>query len=107
MPALTVVILALDEEQRTILKMLVDGTSIARATHSLNGYPVGSTDPTLRRVADARADVLLIDISPGDPVPALRAIELLHAEVPKSAIFAVGVLAQPQVIVSAMRGVAR
>ncbi len=107
MPALNVVILALDEEQRTILKMLVEGTSIARATHSLNGYPVGSTDPTLRRVSEARADVLLVDISPGDPVPALRAIELLHAEVPKSVIFAVGELAQPQVIVSAMRGGAR
>ncbi|MGH9580125.1 MAG: AAA family ATPase, partial [Terriglobales bacterium] len=103
MPALTVVILALDEEQRTILKMLVDGTAIARTVHSLAGYPVGSTDPVLRRIHDARADVLLVDIPSQDPMAALRAVELLHAEVPKSAVFAVGEMAQPQIIVNAMR----
>ncbi len=104
MPALTVVILALDEEQRTILKMLVDGTAIARTIHSLAGYPVGSTDPVLRRIHEARADVLLVDIPAQDPATALRAIDLLHVEVPKSAIFGVGEMAQPQIIVNAMRG---
>jgi pilus assembly protein CpaE len=104
MPALTVVILALDEEQRTILKMLVDGTAIARTTHAVPGYPVGSTDPIIRRIHEARPDVLLVDIPSHDPTPGLRAIELLHAELPAAAVFAVGEMAQPQVIVAAMRG---
>ena len=38
---------------------------------------------------------------------ALRAIELLHQEVPDAAIFAIGSMSQPQVIVSAMRAGAR
>jgi pilus assembly protein CpaE len=37
----------------------------------------------------------------------LRAIELLHQEMPDSAVFAIGTLSQPQVIVSAMRAGAR
>src|SRR4029077_2649479 len=38
---------------------------------------------------------------------ALRAIELIHQELPEPALFAIGSMSQPQVIVSAMRSGAR
>ena len=45
MPDLSVVIVATDNEQRTVLQVLVDGTSVARTVHTLcqcSGSGVGS-----------------------------------------------------------------
>jgi len=47
--------------------------------------------------------VLLVDISTDAVSSALRTIELLHQELPNSAVFAVGPMTQPQLIVSTMR----
>jgi len=107
MPELSVVIVAPDSEQRAVLQVLVDGTSVARAVHSCASFPVAATDPVVRRVQSASADVVLVDIPSDNPLPALRAVELLHQELPDSALFAVGSMAQPQVIVNAMRAGAR
>lgn len=107
MPELSVVIVADDAEQRAVLQVLVDGTSVARAVHTCASFPVTATDPVMRRVQSARPDVVLIDISAASAQFALRAIELLHQELPDSAIFAIGSMAQPQIIVNAMRSGAR
>jgi pilus assembly protein CpaE len=107
MPELAVAIMAIDDEQRTVLQMQVDGTTIAKSVHAFAGFPVGSTDLILRRISDLRPDVLVIDIPQQNSSAALRAIELLHMDVPKSAIFAVGDMSQPHIIVSAMRAGAR
>ena len=107
MPELSVVIVATDSEQRAVLQVLVDGTSVARAVHSCASFPVAATDPVVRRVQSANADVVLVDIPADNPTPALRAIELLHQELPDSALFAIGSMSQPQVIVNAMRAGAR
>src|SRR6202167_4576382 len=107
MPELSVVIVATDSEQRTMLQVLVDGTSVARAVHSCATFPVAATDPVMRRVQAATPDVLLVDIPSDNHSLAMRAIALLHQELPESAIFAVGSMSQPQLIVSAMRSGAR
>lgn len=107
MPELSVVIVATDNEQRAVLQVLVDGTSVARTVHTCASFPVAASDPIARRVRAANPDVTLIDIPADNPSPALRAIELLHQEMPEGAIFAVGVLGQPQIIVNAMRAGAR
>src|SRR5579864_7835989 len=107
MPELSVVIVATDNEQRTVLQVLVDGTSVARTVHTCATFPMAATDPVTRRVRAANPDVTLVDI-PADNAPlALRAIELLHQEMPDSAVFAIGNLNQPQTIVNAMRAGAR
>ncbi|HUO16044.1 MAG TPA: AAA family ATPase [Verrucomicrobiae bacterium] len=107
MPELSVVIVATDSEQRAVLQVLVDGTSVARTVHTCATLPLAASDPITRRVKAATPDVILVDI-PNDNTPmALRAVELLHQEVPDSAIFAIGSLNQPQVIVNAMRAGAR
>jgi len=107
MPELSVVIVATDSEQRTVLQVLVDGTSVARTVHTCATFPVAAADPITRRVRGANPDVTLVDIPPDNTPMALRAIELLHQEMPDSAVFAIGNLNQPQVIVSAMRSGAR
>jgi pilus assembly protein CpaE len=58
-------------------------------------------------VQSAGADVLLVDIPSDNSSLALRAIELLHQELPECAVFAIGSMQQPQVIVNAMRAGAR
>jgi pilus assembly protein CpaE len=107
MPELSVVIVATDNEQRAVLQVLVDGTSVARTVHTCTSFPVAASDPVTRRVRTANPDVTLIDIPVDNPALALRAIELLHQEMPDAAIFAIGNLNQPQVIVNAMRAGAR
>jgi pilus assembly protein CpaE len=67
---------------------------------------VATTDPVLRRIHAANPDVVMVDI-PSDSLPALRAIELIHQELPGTAIFALASMSKPQIIVSAMRSGAR
>jgi len=107
MPELSVVIVATDNEQRTLLQVLVDGTTVARTVLTCASFPVAAADPVTRRVKTASPDVTLVDIPADNPILALRAIELLHQEMPDAAVFAIGNLNQPQVIVNAMRAGAR
>jgi pilus assembly protein CpaE len=107
MAELSVVIVATDNEQRTVLQVLVDGTSVARTVHICASFPVAASDPVTRRVQAASPDVVMVDIPAENSITALRAVELLHQELPESAVFAIGSLNQPQVIVNAMRAGAR
>jgi pilus assembly protein CpaE len=107
MPELSVVIVATDSEQRAVLQVLVDGTSVARTSHTCASFPVGATDPVIRRVQSATPDVILVDIPADNAAMAMRAVELLHQELSDSAVFAIGNMQQPQLIVSAMRAGAR
>jgi len=107
MAELSVVIIATDSEQRAVLQVLVDGTSVARTVHSAPNYPAAATDPLIPRVQAMAPDVILVDIPSEASAPALNAIELLHQEISDTAVFAVGSMSQPQLIVSAMRSGAR
>ena len=107
MAELSVVVVSIDNEQRTVMQVLVDGTSVARTVHSCASFPVAASDPVTRRVRAANPDVTLVDIPADNPAAALRAIELIHQELPETAVFAIGSLNQPQVIVNAMRSGAR
>jgi len=107
MAEVSVVIIAGDSEQRAVLQVLVDGTSVARTTHSAPTYPLTATDPLIPRIRGLNPDVILVDVPNGNSSGALQAIELLRHEVPEGAVFAIGSMSQPQVIVSAMRAGAK
>ena len=107
MAELPVVIIASDSEQRAVLQVLVDGTSVARSVHTSASFPVAASDPVVRKIQSANPAVVLVDIPIDNPALALRAIELLQQELPDSALFAIGSMSQPQVIVTAMRSGAR
>jgi len=107
MPELSVAIIAADSEQRAVLQVMVDGTSVARVAHSFATFPVSANDAVLRRIQAANLDIVLVDIPPDNALAALRGIELLHQELADLAIFVIGSMSHPQVIVSAMRAGAR
>src|SRR3984893_9212031 len=107
MPELSVVIIAQDSEQRAVLQVLVEGTSVARVVETCASYPAVVSDPVLRRVQSAHPEVVLVDVPSDHHALALRAIEVIHQEMSGAAVFAVGSMAQPQIIVSAMRSGAR
>ena len=103
MAELSVVIVATDSEQRAVLQVLVDGTSVARTVHSAATYPVIASDPLIPRVQGLQPDVILVDIPADAATAALNTIEVFHQEMPGTAVFAIGTMSQPQLIVSAMR----
>jgi pilus assembly protein CpaE len=103
MPELSVAVFATDNDQRAVLQVLVDGTSVARTVCSNETMPLAANDPVIRRTQAFAPDVVLVDIATDAVTSALRAIELLHQELPDSAVFAVGPMTQPQLIISAMR----
>lgn len=107
MPELSVAVFATDNDQRAVLQVLVDGTSVARTVCSHPHLPVAATDSVIRKTQAFAPNVVLVDISPDGAPFALRAIELLHQELPDAVVFAIGSMAQPQLIVSAMRSGAR
>jgi len=107
MAELSVVLVASDNEQRAVLQVLVDGTSVARVVHTCASFPVSSDDPVVRRIHSANPDVVMLDIPAENSGVALDAIELLREELPDAALFAIGSMNQPQVIVNAMRAGAR
>ncbi len=103
MPELSVAVFATDNDQRAVLQVLVDGTSVARTVCSNPTMPLAANDPAVRRTQALAPDVVLVDIATDGVTSALRAVELLHQELPNAALFAVGPMTQPQLIVSAMR----
>jgi pilus assembly protein CpaE len=107
MPELSVAVFATDNDQRAVLQVLVDGTSVARTVAGNASLPLAANDPVIRKTQGFLPDVILVDIAPDASTAALRAIELLHQELPDAAVFAIGSLTQPQLIVSAMRAGAR
>ena len=107
MAELSVVIIATDNEQRAVMQVLVDGTSVAKVVHAATSYPTIATDPQLTRIHGLKPDVVILNIPADNSALALHTIELMHQEIPDTAIFALGSLSQPQLIVSAMRAGAR
>lgn len=107
MPELSVAVFATDNDQRAVLQVLVDGTSVARTVCGSASLPLAANDPVIRKTQGFVPDVILVDIAAEATTAALRAIEVLHQELPDSAVFAIGSLTHPQLIVSAMRAGAR
>jgi pilus assembly protein CpaE len=103
MPELSVAIFATDNDQRAVLQVLVDGTSVARTVCSHSTLPVAARDPVIHKTQGHTPEVILVDVAPEYATPAMRAIELIHQEIPNAAIFAIGPMNQSQLIVNAMR----
>src|SRR6266478_751320 len=89
MPELSVAVFATDNDQRAVLQVLVDGTSVARTVCSVETMPLAANDPVIRKTQAFAPDVVLVDIATDAVTSALRAVELLHQELPDSAVFAV------------------
>src|ERR1700692_2370584 len=102
MPELSVAVFATDNDQRAVLQVLVDGTSVARTVCSNAAMPQAANDPVIRKTKPFAPDVVLVELASNDATAVLRAIEFLHQELPDAAVFAIGPMTQPQLIVNAM-----
>src|SRR6202453_3800836 len=103
MPELSVAVFATDNDQRAVLQVLVGGTSVPRPVCRNAILPMAANDPVIRKTQSFTPDIVLIDIATDGITSALRAVELLHQEIPGAAVFVVGPMTQPQLIVSTMR----
>ena len=107
MAELNVAVVASEADQRAILQMQVDSTAMGSTVHTFSSFPAGAADLSVRRMQEANVDVIIVDIPRQEVAAAIRAVELLHAELPKAAVFAVGDATQSQAIIAAMRAGAR
>ena len=92
MPELSVAIVANDAERCTELRRQVDATGLARTVLTCASFPVSTSDPVTKSLKTTKPDVLLIDIPSDNFAAGLRAVELLHQEMPESRVFAIGSL---------------
>src|SRR5260370_2416187 len=100
MPELSVAVFATDNDQRAVLQVLVDGTSVARTVCSNPTLPQTANDPVIRKTQAFVPDVVLVDIASDGITSALRTLALLHQELPNSAVFSIGPITQPHSIVN-------
>ncbi|HUR37728.1 MAG TPA: AAA family ATPase [Terriglobales bacterium] len=103
MEELSVVLLSPVADAAEVLEVQVNGTAVAKVVAKCGDYPLGGKDPTLKRIQDARPAVIIVDLAGQNPVQAVHCIELLRIHVPDSAIFALGEMNRPQLIVDSMR----
>ncbi len=103
MHGIAVALLTENREHLSELQRRLETTGLARIVFTHTGFPSGPTDPILRQIQDLRAEVVIVDISPENSQPAVRAIELLQANTLQLAIFASGGMNQSTTIVAAMR----
>ncbi len=107
MNKLMVAVVAADAEQRDQLKLQVEATGIAQAVFAVESYPAAPQDSLLRQISDSNPEVVLVDVAPDETLAALRAVELIHGQMRNVAVFAIGKMDKPQVIVTAMRAGAK
>ena len=103
MHGIAVALLTEDREHLSELQNRVEATRLARVVFANVGFPTGPTDSILRQIQDLRAEIVVVDISSENPLPAIKAIELIQANTLQLAIFANGTMRQPANIVSSMR----
>ncbi|MCI0354261.1 MAG: AAA family ATPase [Acidobacteria bacterium] len=98
-----VAVVAADAEQRDQLKLQVEATGIAQPVFAGSSYPAAPQDAVLRQISESNPEVVLVDIAPEETMAGLRALELIHGQMRQVAVFAIGKMDKPQVIVAAMR----
>jgi hypothetical protein len=86
----SVTILTEDPERRTILKKRVEETNLAPVVSSQVGLPTHARDAIVFQVRDQRSKVVIVDLTPKDPLAGIRAIELIRAALGKTTIVAIG-----------------
>lgn len=98
-----VALIGKSEEHLAQLKSRVEATLAAEVVFRRGAMPAGTGDSMLRQLQQSHPDVVLVDVATGETDSAIAAIELLAKEPKEAAIFAVGALTQPQIIIRAMR----
>jgi len=86
----SVTVLTEDPERQTILKKRVQETNLGPVVFSQVGLPTHARDAIVFQVRDQRSKVVIVDLTPKNPLPGIRAIELIRAALGNTTIVAVG-----------------
>src|SRR5258706_3105814 len=103
MHAIAVGILSESPERLAVLQQRIESSQLGRVVFTHSNFPTSAADPAIRRMQDLRAEIVLVDISFHETGRALQAIEVIHANVANSSVFAPWSSSDPSVIVSALR----
>lgn len=103
MQGIAVTLLTEERERLAVLQQRLEATQMGRTVFGHVGFPASPTDPVLRQIQDVRAEIVLIDIDPGNVQRAIQAIELIRENTVDLGIFAAGEMTDPTTIVSVMR----
>jgi len=107
MYSIGVAIFSENPERLAVLQQRIESTQLGRVVLAHSGFPAGPSDPSIHRIQDQHADIVLVDIDPQGPRLAMQALELIHLNASTVSVFAVGTMSDPSVIVAAMRAGAR
>jgi pilus assembly protein CpaE len=107
MHGISVSILAENTERLALLQQRIESTQAAHVIFAHSTFPGSAADQLVRRIQEARAEIVLIDVDPQNARSATRAIEIIHANVADVSVFAMGTLTDPSAIVATMRAGAR
>lgn len=98
-----VALIGKNEQHLSLLKSRVEATLAAEVVFRRDALPTVAGDTLMRQLQQMRPEVVLVDIAPGEAEAGLSAIEVLAKEPKEAAVFAIGELKDPQVIIRAMR----
>lgn len=103
MHGIAVSLLTYDKERLAMLQHRLEQSNMANLVFSSLSVPATATDPVLRRIQDVGTEIVVLDIDPRDEPSAIKAIELIDRNSNDIAVFAIGEMTHPGLIVSAMR----
>jgi pilus assembly protein CpaE len=103
--AIVVGVLASPADVREMMTVQVGATGLAQVEVEADQYPANSGDRTVRRFAEVRPDIILVDME--HPQAALQALHVLHGALPETWLFISSSNSDPQLIIETMRAGAR
>ncbi len=105
LPRLKVATLSPSPKVRAMLRQMVDATTFGSVQLEVQEYCATFGDQPTRRLVEARPQIILIDMD--NPKVAIRALSILHLELPEAWLFATSEHAELDSILESVRAGAR
>jgi hypothetical protein len=85
LPKINIAILSPSLETRTIFRDVINQTELAFVQVEVDQYCATFGDRSTRKIIDAQPQIVLVDMT--DPKAAVRALSILHLELPETWLF--------------------
>ncbi len=105
LPRIKVAILSPSLKMRSTLRQVVEATSLATVQQEVEEYCATFGDQPTRRLVEAQPQIILMDMD--EPKTAIRALSILHLELPGAWLFVTSERAELQSILDCVRAGAR
>jgi pilus assembly protein CpaE len=102
---INVAVLSPTSETRAIFRNLIEETGLASVQLEVEQYCATFGDRPTRRIIEAQPQIVIVDLN--DPKAAVRALSILHLELPEAWLYVSSHDAESQAIIESMRAGAR